>query len=50
MLQMVSAFQTVPKIIFGCGVARQSGGTAVALGASRVAVVTDHGIVQAGVH
>ena len=45
-----SIFQTVPKIIFGCGVLKQLGEAAKAIGASRVAVVTDSGIVQAKVH
>jgi alcohol dehydrogenase class IV len=43
-------FQTVPKIIFGCGAVKQLGAAAKAIGASRVAVVTDPGIVQAKVH
>jgi alcohol dehydrogenase class IV len=45
-----SIFQTVPKIIFGCGVVKQLGEAAKATGASRAAVVTDPGIVQAKVH
>ena len=50
MTRSASIFQTVPKIIFGCGVVKQSGEAAKAIGASRVAVVTDPGIVQAKVH
>lgn len=46
----ISTFQTVSKVIFGCGVVKQLGEAAKALGATRVAVVTDSGIVQAGVH
>jgi len=47
---MTSVFQTVPKIIFGCGAVKKLGEVAKSLGAGRVAVVTDPGIVQAGVH
>ncbi len=50
MIRTMSMFQTVPKIIFGCGAVRQLGDVAKTLGASRVAVVTDPGIVQAGIH
>lgn len=50
MIQTISMFQTVPKILFGCGAVEQLGEMARALGATRVAVVTDPGIVQAGVH
>ncbi|MFO7687763.1 MAG: iron-containing alcohol dehydrogenase [Desulfobacterales bacterium] len=50
MIRMASVFQTVPKIVFGCGVVKQLGEAAKAIGASRVAVVTDPGIVQAKVH
>ena len=50
MTRIASVFQTVPKIIFGCGVVKQLGKAAKAIGASRVAVVTDPGIVQAKVY
>lgn len=45
-----STFLTVPKIQFGCGAIQQLGEAAKALGATRVALVTDPGIVNAGVH
>jgi alcohol dehydrogenase class IV len=50
MTQTASIFQMVPKIIFGCGAVTQLGEAAKVLGASRVAVVTDPGIVQAKIH
>jgi alcohol dehydrogenase class IV len=50
MIQTISMFQTVPKIVFGCGAVRQVGELAKTLGAKRVAVVTDPGIVQVGIH
>jgi alcohol dehydrogenase class IV len=50
MIHSMSMFQTVPKIVFGCGAVRQVGEIAKALGAKQVAVVTDPGIVQAGIH
>jgi len=45
-----SAFQTVPKIIFGCGAIKKLAEGAKDLGATRVAVITDPGLVQAKVH
>ena len=45
-----STFQTVPKIMFGWGAVQHLGEAAKALKATRVAVVTDAGVVQAGVH
>jgi alcohol dehydrogenase len=46
----LSIFQTVPKIIFGCGSIKDLGQQAKYLGATRVAVVTDPGLVKAKVH
>jgi len=46
----VSVFRTVPEIRFGCGAIQQVGEVARALGATRVAVVTDGGIVRAGLY
>lgn len=46
----VSIFQTVPKIIFGCGTIGDLGVQAKKLGADRVVVVTDAGLVAAGIH
>lgn len=45
-----SVFQTVPRIIFGCGAVEKLAEGAKALGASKVAVITDPGLVQAEVH
>lgn len=45
-----STFQTVPKIMFGWGAVQHLGKAAQALEATRAAVVTDPGVVQAGVH
>jgi alcohol dehydrogenase class IV len=50
MNQAISMFQTVPKVIFGFGAVGQLGQTAQTLGATRVTVVTDPGIVKAGIH
>jgi alcohol dehydrogenase class IV len=46
----VSAFRTVPEIHFGRGAIQQVGEVAHAVGATRVAVVTDRGIVGAGLY
>jgi alcohol dehydrogenase class IV len=45
-----SVFQTVPKILFGCGAIKKLAEEAKDLGATRVAVVTDPGLVEAKVH
>lgn len=46
----ISTFQTVPRIIFGCGAIKELGHLVQQLGASKVAVVTDPGLVRARVH
>ena len=46
----LSTFQTVPKIIFGCGSIKDLGQQAKYLGATKVAVVADPGLVKAKVH
>lgn len=49
-MQDMSVFQTVSKIVFGCGAIKDLGGQAKTLGAKKVVVVTDPGLVKAGVH
>lgn len=49
-MNMISTFQTVPKIVFGCGAVKELGRQAKGLGATKVAVITDPGLVQAKVH
>ncbi len=49
-MNALSTFQTVPKIIFGCGSITDLGQQAKYLGATKVAVVTDPGLVKAKVH
>jgi alcohol dehydrogenase class IV len=46
----ISFFQTVPKILFGCGAVKRLAEETKALGATKVVVVTDHGLVAARVH
>lgn len=46
----IANFQTVPRIIFGCGAIKELGRHAKQLGAGKVAVITDPGLVKAKVH
>ena len=47
---MFSSFQTVERVVYGCGVAAKLGDEALRLGCRTVAVITDKGLVDAGIH
>ena len=49
MLHRLDVFQTVPRIVFGTNCINDLGGEIRRIGASRVAVITDSGIVDAGI-
>lgn len=49
MLSNIKVFQTVPRIIYGVGSVEQVGEEAKRLGAKKVAVVTDPGLIDAGI-
>jgi len=49
MLSNIKVFQTVPRIVYGVGSVNQVGEEAKRLGAKKVAVVTDPGLVDAGI-
>ena len=47
---MFSSFQTVERVVYGRGVAAKLGDEALRLGCRTVAVITDKGLVDAGIH
>ena len=47
---MFSSFQTVERVVYGRGVAAKLGDEVLRLGCRTVAVITDKGLVDAGIH
>ena len=49
MTQRITLFRTTPRIVMGPGSVKQAGQEALALSAHRVLIVTDNGIIAAGI-
>lgn len=47
---MFSSFQTVERVVYGRGVAAKLGDEVLRLNCRRVGVITDKGLVDAGIH